>query len=1223
MNHIPQWSLNSAIWFSSLIAYSALHSPPTIAQLTPDASLGRESSQVTPDILINSDLADLIEGGALRDRNLFHSFLEFNVSDGQRVYFANPTTVETIVTRVTGLSESQIRGTLGVDGMADLYVINPNGIVFGPDAQLDIRGSFIGSTANGIAFEDGYTFSAANPDAPPLLQVGSPLGLSSWLPTTGAITNQGLLSVNRDLALTGNTIDLQGQLRAGGALTIVGTGTVLAQDTLLQPLILLAGEELLLQGNQGLEILALADPESGLFSSGNLVLRSNQAVIGDAHYVAGGSFQVERGDGSLGVLTSPNDPVIRASGDVSFDSYTGASLHILTGGGVTAGDITITGPDAAGSVIQEQVTLSDGVTEVAIDGRLQPTLDIRAGTLAVGSPGVSGDSTGFSPTVPEVGGTGTTATIAIGRITNPGGLVFLSNQYVPNPALSGDITVGEIITADFDGGGDIVIDAKDDLTSTFIDTSGGDVSGFLETFDPSLFNGNGGDLTLLAEGNLTLPEASEVYIYGLESGAARLESVTAIRQGEFGVFEGSSVGVATGGDVRFQAPFIAIDGSVAIFLDGEGAGGNLFLDADTFEAGTGAADSVANFATGVFGLGSSGNVLINAEQINLDNAFVGSQNRSLFEGTGGDVAINTRALTANNGAQVGSFTSSSSFGDAGNVTVIAEDVITLSGLLPGGEFFDFAVPSGIFSSIDFEAEGDGGSVNIITNTLSIQNGAQVRASSLGIGDGGSIDIQAQDAIIIDGAVYDAFEDTTFPSQIVSEVSLGGEGQGGDITLSTSRLTATNGGVISVSTDSFGNAGNIGITADEWVTFDGVTAFDIPSLPEETAIRESGLRSEALSLATGNGGNVEITTPLLAIINGATLEATTAGAGDAGSFKLNVSDTLTVDGDGSGIFANTVSGSTGLGGNIVVDPQLVTVQNGGRIAVDSQGLGAGGIVEIISEQLFLDRGLLTAETVNSAGGNITLTISDVIVLQDGSRISTTAGTAQAGGDGGNIAISTLYLVATPDENNDVTANAFLGAGGRVLVTAEGIFGLTPRSRAELEQLLGTTDPALLDPINLPSSDITAISQTNPELSGEVVVTSPGTDPTQGTIALPETIVDASRLIVQGCASGSIAAQEIGSLTVVGRGGLPTDPTEVLNSTPLRLDWATLDAEVVSEGTSASMPESPDPPIADPLQEVQSLALNDVGEVVLLAQGDGVSATDAWLPSLTCAGDVQED
>ncbi|NEO63304.1 MAG: filamentous hemagglutinin N-terminal domain-containing protein, partial [Moorea sp. SIO4G2] len=140
---------------SPFVLYSLLAATTALGQITPDNTLDNESSIVTPNVNVNGNLADLIEGGAIRESNLFHSFSDFNVAEFGRVYFANPAGVANILSRVTGGNVSNILGTLGVLGNANLFVINPNGIVFGANSRLDIRGSFFGSTAESVLFEDG------------------------------------------------------------------------------------------------------------------------------------------------------------------------------------------------------------------------------------------------------------------------------------------------------------------------------------------------------------------------------------------------------------------------------------------------------------------------------------------------------------------------------------------------------------------------------------------------------------------------------------------------------------------------------------------------------------------------------------------------------------------------------------------------------------------------------------------------------------------------------------------------------------------------------------------------------------------------------------------------------------------------------------------------------------------------------------------------------------
>jgi filamentous hemagglutinin family protein len=161
-----------------------------MAQIVPDSTLGTEQSILNRNVTINNRTSDRLEGGARRGANLFHSFDQFNINDGQRLYFANPDGITNIVSRITGDNPSNILGTLGVQGAANLFLLNPNGIVFGKNATLDIRGSFIATTANSLRFADGREFNATGTTANPLLTISTPIGLQTGS-NPGSIRVQG------------------------------------------------------------------------------------------------------------------------------------------------------------------------------------------------------------------------------------------------------------------------------------------------------------------------------------------------------------------------------------------------------------------------------------------------------------------------------------------------------------------------------------------------------------------------------------------------------------------------------------------------------------------------------------------------------------------------------------------------------------------------------------------------------------------------------------------------------------------------------------------------------------------------------------------------------------------------------------------------------------------------------------------------------------------------
>jgi filamentous hemagglutinin family protein len=214
------------------------------AQITPDTTLGAEGSVVTPDIVIQGVVSDLIDGGAIRGANLFHSFEQFNINEGRGAYFTNPAGIDNILSRVTGSNPSSILGRLGVLGDANLFLINPNGILFGKNASLDVGGSFVATTANALQFGEQGFWSATNPEAPGLLTINPSAFFFNQL-TAGAIVNQsiapdpifpsfidGLRVPNgENLVLLGGNVSIDGgwMNAFGGRVEIgavAGTGTV-------------------------------------------------------------------------------------------------------------------------------------------------------------------------------------------------------------------------------------------------------------------------------------------------------------------------------------------------------------------------------------------------------------------------------------------------------------------------------------------------------------------------------------------------------------------------------------------------------------------------------------------------------------------------------------------------------------------------------------------------------------------------------------------------------------------------------------------------------------------------------------------------------------------------------------------------------------------------------------------------------------------------------------
>ncbi len=245
------WQLALAGSLALVEAFTGGMNNSAFAQITPDSTLGNQNSLVRPYSQIPSPGNVEIKGGATWGANLFHSFKEFNVREGERAYFYSPgSEIKNILARVTGGNPSEILGVLGMFGNSNpnLFLINPNGIIFGQKAQLQVRGSFVATTANAIQFGNQGFFSASTPDVPPVLTVNpsallfNQIGAGSIINKSVALnqrnrvidgksTVEGLrVTDGNSLLLVGGNVELQGGVHAlGGRVELgglAGTGTV-------------------------------------------------------------------------------------------------------------------------------------------------------------------------------------------------------------------------------------------------------------------------------------------------------------------------------------------------------------------------------------------------------------------------------------------------------------------------------------------------------------------------------------------------------------------------------------------------------------------------------------------------------------------------------------------------------------------------------------------------------------------------------------------------------------------------------------------------------------------------------------------------------------------------------------------------------------------------------------------------------------------------------------
>jgi large exoprotein involved in heme utilization and adhesion len=711
---------------------------------------------------------------------------------------------------------------------------------------------------------------------------------------------------------------------------------------------------------------------------------------------------------------------------------------------------------------------------------------------------------------------------------------------------------------------------------------------------------------------LTLTNGSQIQAstLGAESGGSLVVNATesievigrsANNQFSSGLFTNANRG-ATGsaGSLAITTKTLLLqDGAqVTTMTSGAGNGGNLTVNADTVEL-TGVSGDVQppSSVLSFFGnsyVAPSGFYVVRS----------GLSTRSNFGATGnaGDLTINTRELLIRDRA----FVRASNQGKGGNLTVNATDRVQLIGASPNGQWGTSFLA--ISSRNGTEAAGN---LTINTRELLIQDGASVGASNSDTGKGGNLIVNATDRMQLSGIGFFSSSLSTNSDFILSK-----DADAGDIIINTRELLLQDGGRITANTWNGGKGGDLTVNATDRVQLSGI----------DGRLSSGGLFTNSRS--RGDAGNLTINTRELFVRDGAQVGAGTTGTGKAGNLTVNATDRVELSGSGSAgygsyrrrFFSNLsvqanpefVPMATAMAGNLTINTRELLIRDGTGVFVGNQGTGNAGNLEVNARSIRLDnQGQINAQSASGNGGNIILRVGDLLLLRRESQISATAGTAQQPGNGGNITINAPdgFIVANRGENSDITANAFSGSGGKVKIQATGIFGIAPLSRQELERL----SPNNLDPSKLQTNDITAISQTNPSLSGIVQLITPDVDVNRGLVELPTNLVDISQQIDTGCNPGS--KQRRSSFVITGRGGLPPNPSDMLTPDTVLVDLITLNPNSDNRSTP-SVTTKPTTNAPERIVEATGWVINEKGEVILTADASTTAPHGSWQNPASC-------
>ena len=750
------------------------------AQIVPDNTLPSNS------VVVPTDEAIEITGGTTAGSNLFHSFEQFSVLNEQTAIFDNATAIENIITRVTGSSISDIQGLIEANGTANLFLINPNGIVFGENAALDIGGSFVGTSADSLKFADDSEFSTVDPESP-LLTVSIPTGLqfgsdNGDLTVEGnghnAFFDEGTFTVDRfdrnlglevaggnTLALVGKNIFLSGgnlTAEAGnielGSIAEAGTVDITTDET---------GFAFDYGNLDGAEI-SFADAASIDVSgngSGNIQIRGDVVNLTDGSAI----FAETEGDAAGGLTKIEANRVIFSGTD--FDEFMASSIW---------SDVYL---DATGD---------GGSVEIEADSLLvENGGQINVNTFSLGN---AGDLTVNAKDIKVSGES------ELGFFF--GGLFAQADIF--ETGKGGDINI-DTDTLRVDGGAQIT-------NSTFGDGDAGDLNirakqvELIGDFSGLFVNangdfGNGGNLTLATDSLLVEDRALiSAYTFG-EGNGGSIDITTKQLQINNDAFVFTDTGgFGNGGSLAIDADRLQVTngGQIAVTTIGSGNGGNLAINADRIELdGASEAGSSGIFSNAIESTGNGGNINLNSDLLSVTNGatinagnFPSSSNSEFLPGTGetGSIEINVNSLELDSASaeQFSSITASANAQTGGDISLDVAGKAEIDN----------------YSQITAETqgEGEGGSISFTADRLELNNQGQISVNSSGTGNAGDIAIAANFFNLDRGRV----------------TATATEAGGGDIILNTDSLFLDNSSISTSVLESDGGGGNITIDNTDFI-----------------------------------------------------------------------------------------------------------------------------------------------------------------------------------------------------------------------------------------------------------------------------------------------------------------------------------------------------------------------------------------------------------------------
>jgi len=885
----------------SILIFSILNliSNTLYAEVTLDGSLGPKVDLTGPQYAIGAELGQQ-QGG-----NLFHSFAQFNLNQGEAANFSVPKEITNIIGRVTGGQASFIDGTIrSTIPHANLYLLNPQGIMFGTHTALDLPGAFHASTADQLRFQDGTEFNAR---APTNLLTVAPVAAFGFLTPTPAPL---VMQCNKQLTLA-----------IGQTISLIGGNLLLDKITLTA------------RGEGGrINLASVAGPGEVTLNSTGIELSAppGEVIIQDSNLLASDGGELG------GIYLRANQLHLQNSSlQLQTDKLSGSNLNLRANSLLLKGSQILSQTQDRGHGGNLKINI-DGDTELS---KTQWLFNKDSSIMTTSSQESTGEAGTIELTTNRLrlndGSSINSTTLGSG----PGGEISI--QAAESVQLTGHglqqqgsaITSHTYATIQDNRGGNVILDTKQ------LQLSEGAIIG-----THNFGNGEGGKL------RLTITDSASLAGEDPHGVTSRITSTTdsngqggaiELTTNHLSLTEGTMISTDTNGPG--PSGEISIRATNSVQLAGASAQQHTSISTHT-HAPTGGPGGAVNLETPQlqltagamvdthsFGTGEGGQITLKvADQITLtgegpDGITSQLSTTAAATGRGGAIQVNTKQLNLLNGSMI--TTTSDGTGRSGNITLAVSDAVILTGMNQRGQgsLIQTQVSNRADQTNTTDDSIDGGHLLLMTGRLRLMDGARIGTSTLGTADGGKLEVRAKEILL---ATPDS-SPNLFSSSLFTNTQGQTEaaGRGGPIVVVSGQLRLIDNGTIQSETQGPGTGGNIEIQTDQILLF------------------YQG-QIKAYSADRGKAGNITLHVPgdRFQMINSAI--KTTATKGGGGNITITTPARLFVI--GSQITSN-INQEFGEGGNITLQPQFLIIGDSQIWAIAKPGSDGG--VEIDTQTVY--------------------------------------------------------------------------------------------------------------------------------------------------------------------------------------------------------------------------------------------------------------------------------